>query len=63
MVSHVMRLGQAVSKTRLFKYTENFTSKTWKISDKKNSYNFQISARNIDCEYSLEPRGGSKEYP
>ena len=31
----------------------------------KNSENFHISARNIDCWYSLEPprRGGSNEYP
>ena len=31
----------------------------------KNSYNFQISAQNIDYGYSLEPprRGGSNEYP
>ena len=37
--------------------TENFQMKT--------SDNFHISAQNIDCEYSLEPRrrGGSNEYP
>ena len=31
----------------------------------KNPDIFQISAQNIDCEYSLEPpyRGGSNEYP
>ena len=31
----------------------------------KNSFNFQISAQNIDYEYSLEPPrwGGSNEYP
>ena len=31
----------------------------------KNSDNFNISAQNIDCGYSLEPprRGGSNEYP
>ena len=31
----------------------------------KNSNIFHISARNIDCGYSLEPprRGGSNEYP
>ena len=31
----------------------------------KNSDIFQISAKNIDCGYSLEPprRGGSNEYP
>ena len=31
----------------------------------KNYDNFNISAQNIDCGYSLEPprRGGSSEYP
>ena len=50
-------------KTRIFKYTENFTTKNEKNSD-KNSDTFHISAHNIDCMYSLEPprRGGSNEY-
>ena len=54
-----------ITKTRLIKYTENFTTKNWKISDKKNFDIFHISAQNIDCGYSLEPprRGGSNEYP
>ena len=54
-----------ITKTCLFKYTENFiSSKKWKFSD-KNSDIFYISAQNIDCEYSLEPprQGGSNEYP
>ena len=53
----------AITKTRLFKYIENFISKNWKFSDKKLRY-FHISAQNIDCGYSLEPphRGGSNEY-
>ena len=53
-----------ITKTRLFKYTENFTTKKWTFSD-KNSDIFQISAQNIDCGYLLEPprRGGSNEYP
>ena len=53
-----------ITKTCLFKYTENFTTKKWKISN-KNSNIFHISAENIDCGYSLEPprRGGSNEYP
>ena len=53
-----------ITKTRLFKYVENFTTKNWKFSD-KNSNIFHISAQNIDCRYSLEPprRGGSNEYP
>ena len=53
-----------ITKTRLFKYIENFISKNWKFSD-KNTHIFQISAQNIDCGYPLEPprRGGSNEYP
>ena len=45
-------------------YTENFSTKKWKFSD-KNSDIFHTSAQNIDCGYSLEPprRGGSNEYP
>ena len=42
-----------ITKTRLFKYTENFTFKIWKLSD-KNSDIFHISAQNIDGVYSLE---------
>ena len=53
---------QIITKTRLFKYIENFASKNWKFSK---SDIFHISAQNIDCGYSLElPRGGgSNEYP
>ena len=53
-----------ITKTRLFKCKENFTSKNWKKSDKK-LRQFHISAQNIDCGYSLEPprRGGSNKYP
>ena len=52
-----------ITKTYLFKYTENFTTKKWKFSD-KNSDIFHISTQSIDCGYSLEPpRGGSNEYP
>ena len=57
-------IGFDITKTRLFKYTEKFTTKKWKFSD-KNSDIFLISAQNIDCGYPLEPprRGGSNEYP
>ena len=53
-----------ITKTRLFKYTENFTTKKGKFSDKK-THIFHFSAQNIGCGYSLEPpqRGGSNEYP
>ena len=52
-----------ITNTSLSKYTENFTTKNWKFSD-KNSDIFHISAQNIDCWYSLEPPrlGGSNEY-
>ena len=54
-----------ITKTRLFKYTENFTTEKKENFDIKNSDIFYISAQNIDCGYSLElPRqGGSNEYP
>ena len=53
-----------ITKTRLFKYIENFTSKNLSFVD-KNLWYFHISAENIDCGYLLEPprRGGSNEYP
>ena len=53
-----------ITKTRLFKYIENFTTKKWNYQI-KNSDNFLIWVQNIDCRYSLEPprRGGSYEYP
>ena len=53
-----------MTKTRLFKYIENFTTKNENFQI-KNSDIFHSSAQNIDCGYSLEPprRGGSNEYP
>ena len=53
-----------ITKSSLLKYTENFTTKKWRFSD-KNIDIFHISAQNTDCAYSLEPpqRGGSNEYP
>ena len=54
-----------ITKTRLFKYIETFTSKNWKFSDTIDPDIFHISALNIDCGYSIEPPqwGGSNEYP
>ena len=54
-----------ITKTRLFKYTENFSTKKMTNFQIKYSDIFHISAKNIDCGYSLEPprRGGSYEYP
>ena len=43
------RMQKAITKTCLFKYTENFTSKKCKFSDKKNSDIFHVSTQNIDC--------------
>ena len=55
----------SITKTCLFIYIENFTTKKkWKFWDKK-TYFFHISAQNIDYGHSLEPprRCGSNEYP
>ena len=62
--SKIFCIPTDITKTCLFKYTENCTTKKCKFSD-KNSDIFLISAQNIDCGYSLEPpqRGGSNEYP
>ena len=57
------KVATRFSKTCLFKYIENFSTKTGKFSDKKKMIFFHIPAQNIDCRYSLEPprRGGSNE--
>ena len=54
-----------ITKTRLFKYTENFTTKKKAFFRIKIFDIFHISAQNIDCGYSLElpRRGSSNEYP
>ena len=44
-----------ITKIRLFKHIETFTTKNGNFSDKKQSNIFHISAENIDCGYSLEP--------
>ena len=44
-----------ITKTRLFKYIENFISKKTENFQIKISDIFHISAQNIDCGYSLEP--------
>ena len=64
LVYHVNSLLR-ITKTRLFKNTENFTNKKNENFQIKKSNIFHISAQNIDCGYSLEPprRGGSNEYP
>ena len=53
----------SITKTRLFKYIENLTTKKRKHR-MKNSGSFHISAQNIDRGYLLEPprRGGSIEF-
>ena len=52
-----------ITKTRLFKYIDSFTSKVWNFLD-KNSDIFSYFCQNIDFGYSFEPprRGGSKAY-
>ena len=54
---------QNITKTRLFKYIENFTSKIWKFSEKKLGYFSNFCSKHT-LWYSLEPprRGGSNEY-
>ena len=39
-----------------------FSHKNWKFQQKIFDI-FLIFAQNIDCGYTLEPRGGSNEYP
>ena len=54
----------AITKTRLIKYIENFTTKKFENFQIKNSDILHISAQNTDCRYSLEPPrwGGSNGY-
>ena len=53
-----------ITKTCLFKHTENFTTKKWHFQI-KHSDSLHISAQNIDCGYSWEPprQGSSNKYP
>ena len=45
-----------ITKKRLFKYIDNFTSKKKNENfQMKSSDIFHVSAQNIDCVYSLEP--------
>ena len=57
--------SQHITKTCLFKYTENFNTKKMKIFRWKILILFIFLFQNIDCRNSLEPprRGGSNEYP
>ena len=43
---------QNITKARLFKYIEIFTTKTGNFTDKKSDI-FRISSQNIDCGYSF----------
>ena len=67
-IDFVSRLKSGIiTKTCLFKYTENFTTKNENFQIKQSDI-FHISAqkhKNINCGHSLEPplRGGSNEYP
>ena len=65
MFSYFVAQMTHITKARLFKNTEKFTTKNENFQIKNSDFFFQISAQNIDCGYSLEPprRGGSNEYP
>ena len=54
-----------ITKTRLFKYIEKYTTQKGKKNQKKHSDIFHIPDQTTDCGYSLEPPrwGGSNEYP
>ena len=58
-------LNNYITKTCLFKYTENFTTQKKENFQIKNSDIFHISAQNIDCGNSLElpQRVSSNESP
>ena len=60
-----MYINTVITKTCLFKYTENFTTKKNENLQIKKYDIFHFCAQNIDYGYSLEPprRGGSNEYP
>ena len=47
--------SESITKTRLFKYIKNFTTKNENFQ-MKNSDIFHISAQNINCGYSLARR-------
>ena len=53
-----------ITKTHLFKYIENFTTKRPENFQIKVLIFFIFLLKNIDCGYSFEPprRGGSNEY-
>ena len=55
-VEHSSGWGTFITKTCLFEYIENFTTKQMKMSDKKILIVFHISAQNRDW-------GSSNEYP
>ena len=54
----------SITKTRLFKCIESFTTKKWKCLDENSDIFFLFLLKNIDCGYSLEPPrwGASNEY-
>ena len=53
-----------ITKTHLFKYTENFTTKNWIFSDKKNLiFSYFSSKYRLWVLLRTARRGGSNEYP
>ena len=63
LLSETKSLEAPITKTCLFKYTENFTTKKWKFSD-KNFWYFSYFWSKHRLWYSLEPPqwGSSNEY-
>ena len=55
MLQCLFAFTSSITKTRLFKYIENFTTKKRENFQIKHSEIFHISDKNIDCGYSLEP--------
>ena len=49
MAGNVRSVSSSITKTRLFKYIENFLTKNKENFQIKNSDNFHISAQNMDC--------------
>ena len=60
-----MRQTSFSRKIRLFKYTENFTTKKWFFFSDKKILIFFIVLLKTDCGYALDPpwQGGSNAYP
>ena len=66
IASNIRPSSQRITKTCLFKYTENFTSNNWKVSDKKLWYFSYFCSKFrlwVLVRTASPRRGGSNEYP